>query len=83
MDKNYMNLNKTFYSTITWPALGKQNLPAKRSILNKTVKKEIHENRIWISWLKSTLRTKFSKVKFVVGSRFLNRMQPSWSVDIC
>ena len=32
-------------------------------------KKEIHEIRIWISQLKSTLRTDFSKVKSVFGFR--------------
>ena len=32
-------------------------------------KKEIHEIRIWISLLKSTLRIDFSKVKSVFGFR--------------
>ena len=66
----YLFLNFHFYRSIGKSEKGFEKLSLRTAVLHAhgtNGKKEIHEIRIWISELKSTLRTDFSEVKSVLG----------------
>ena len=68
----YLFLDFHFYRLIGKSEKGFEKLSLRTAVLHAhgtNGKKEIHEIRIWISELKSTLRTDFSEVKSVFGFR--------------